>query len=103
MGEEVEATPAPTPASNPVPSPSSTEQCVATLESYYTDASTWEPYCKSVGNLGTCPAPMCKTTTALLATSKRHSFLGSALLQTRSDVDFGSLHAAEELLGGFCF
>merc|ERR1712151_1419300 len=89
--------PQPTPVPSPVQSPGSAERCVATLESHYTDASIWEPYCKTVGDLGTCPSPMCKTTTSLLATSKRHSFLGNALLQTGSEVDFGTLHAAEEL------
>merc|ERR1712083_273664 len=96
--EEREATPNPVP--NPVPTPMSVERCVATLESYYTDASTWEPYCKTVGDAGTCPAPMCRMTTSLLATrktSKRHSFLGNALIQARTDVGPSTNQVAEEL------
>merc|ERR1712151_1255307 len=95
--EEAKPAPVPSPVPNPAPTPGSTGRCVATLESHYKDASIWDPYCKNVGDLGTCPEPMCKTTTSLLATSKRHSFLGNALLQMGSEVDFGTLHAAEEL------
>jgi len=95
--EEAETAPAPNPEPTPMPSPGSTAQCVATLESYYTDASVWEPYCKNVGGLGTCPEPMCRMTTSLLATTKKHNFLGNALLQTIADVDHGTYQAAEEL------
>jgi len=94
---EAEPVSAPTPLPNPVPAPSATEGCVATLEPYYTDASIWEPYCKSVGSAGTCPAPMCRKTVSLLASSRRHSFLGSALLQTMTDVHHGVHEVAEEL------
>jgi len=90
--------PVPNPVPNPAPTPSSTGRCVASLEPYYTDASIYEPLCKTMGEHGTCPSPMCKTTSSLVATGKRHkrhSFLGNALLQTRSDVDSG--HPAEEL------
>merc|ERR1712151_1087774 len=96
--EEREATPNPvqSPVPNPVPAPSSTERCVATLESYYTDASTWEPYCKNVGDLGTCPEPMCRMTTSLVAIRRKHKFLSAVLLQTKSDIDRGT-HVSTEL------
>merc|ERR1712217_575017 len=95
--KESETAAAPNPEPTPMPSPGSTAQCVATLESYYKDAKVWEPYCKNVGGLGTCPAPMCRMTTSLLATTKKHNFLGNALLQTITDVDHGTYQAAEEL------
>jgi len=91
--------PSQVPVPAPVPSPSASAQCVATLESHYTDAATWEPYCASVGALGTCPQPMCKTTASLLAASRRHSFLGNALLQTSTGIEYGMRlrEATEEL------
>jgi len=96
--EGAKPAPVPNPVPNPAPTPGSTGRCVPTLESYYTDESIYGPICKQMGEVGACTGhPGCKLTTSLLATSKRHSFLGNALLQTGSAVDFGKLHAAEEL------
>merc|ERR1719433_1194638 len=86
----------------PVPSPGASGTCVATLESYYTDASTWKPYCANVGALGSCPKPMCRMTASLAAlkgSQRRHSFLGTALLQSKTAVAHASpfLEASEEL------
>merc|ERR1711994_1094599 len=92
MGSEPEAAPEPSPselAPSPAPSSGASGTCVATLESYYTDASTWEPYCANVGALGSCPEPMCKTTASLVAVKgrqRRHHFLGTALLQSKTEI-----------------
>mmetsp|Transcript_100207 Transcript_100207/g.279172 ORF Transcript_100207/g.279172 Transcript_100207/m.279172 type:complete len:415 (-) Transcript_100207:423-1667(-) len=86
----------PVPMPTPVPSPTSSGTCVATLESYYTDADTWEPYCARVGALGSCPSPMCKMSTSMLATGRRHRFLGTSLIQARTGVERSSLTTAGE-------
>merc|ERR1719240_254682 len=90
--------PVPAPSPTPTPSPSPDGTCVATLETYYTDASIWEPYCAQVGASGVCPAPMCRMSVSMIARSKKHNFLGPSLLQAvvgfnRSNV----MEEAEEL------
>jgi hypothetical protein len=93
------AAPTPSPVSmpspNPTPSPSATGTCVATLESFYTDASIWEPYCAQVGAAGTCPAPMCTLRPSMLAITKKHNFLG--LIQAGVGLNHGNMEEAEEL------
>jgi len=86
---------APTPSTVAAPAPGTPVaggSCVATLETYYTDASVWVPYCTSMGSsYSVCPAPMCRTV-ASLATSRRHRFrggIGAALLQTGAEVELG--------------
>jgi len=80
-------TPVPVPTLMPTSTPSGT--CVASLESFYTDASIWEPYCASLNGLGVvgnCPAPMCKISASMLATSRRHNFLGTSLIQAGTGI-----------------
>merc|ERR1712224_48544 len=79
--------PVPAPSPTPMPSPSPAGTCVATLETYYTDASIWEPYCAQVGAVGVCPAPMCRISASMLATSKKHNFLGTSLIQAGVGLD----------------
>jgi len=67
---------------------SSRHMC-SSLESYYTDASVWTPYCASfheLGVVGSCPAPMCKISASMLATSRRHTFLGTSLIQAGTGI-----------------
>lgn len=72
--------PMPTPPpSNPAPNPGPSGRCVATLADYYTDASVWEPYCAAL-DAAYCPGPMCKVSTSLMATSRKH-FRGTSLIQ----------------------
>merc|ERR1712187_513848 len=83
--------PMPTPVLVPTPMPTTTpsDTCVASLDSFYTDASVWKPYCASfheLGLVGSCPAPMCKISASMLATSRRHSFLGTSLIQAGTGV-----------------
>jgi len=73
---------APTPPLAPFPAQSGT--CVATLESFYADATIWQPYCAQMDAVGICPSPMCKMGTSMLATSRKRSFLGTSLMQVRS-------------------
>merc|ERR1712176_1297496 len=101
---EPSPSPAPSPGPSPLPSPGEiapspapssgvTGTCVATLESCFTDASIWGPYCASVGTVGSCPEPMCKMTASFIAVKgrqRRHGFLGTALLQLKA----ASLHAS---------
>merc|ERR1712050_808906 len=87
---ESESEAEPTPVPSPEASPSASRECVASLESFYTDASTWVPYCAQVGALGTCPSPMCKWTSSLLAV-RRHKFLGTALIQSMTTVQRSAL------------
>lgn len=90
--------PAPVPLPTPTPSPSPTGTCVATLESYYTDASIWEPYCAQVGAAGACPEPMCTLRPSMLATIKKHNFLGTTLIQAGVGLNHGNLmEEVEEL------
>merc|ERR1712232_158129 len=92
-GESSTATPTPSTVAAPTPgTPVAGGSCVATLETYYTDASVWVPYCASMGgSYSVCPEPMCRTV-ASLATSRRHRFrgvAGAALLQTGAEVELG--------------
>jgi len=78
---EASPSPAPTPPlSSPAPIPRPSGRCVATLEGFYTDAATWEPYCSRL-DAAYCPGPMCKVSTTLLSTSRKHKFLGTSLIQ----------------------
>jgi len=86
--------PAPVPV--PAPGPSSAATCVATLESYYKDASVWGPYCSNVGAAGVCPSPMCKTSTSMLAASRKHGFLGASFVQASVDAGRGLLIPEDE-------
>jgi hypothetical protein len=80
--------PTPVPMPTPVPTTSPSGTCVASLESFYTDASVWEPYCASFkdGFVDSCPAPMCKIRASMLATTRRHNFLGTSLIQAGTGV-----------------
>jgi len=76
-------------APSPAPSSGVTGTCMATLESHFTDASIWEPYCASVGTLGSCPEPMCRMKASFVAVKgrqRRHGFLGTALLQLEAAI-----------------
>merc|ERR1712048_1537065 len=80
------------PVSIPTPvggTPSGT--CVASLATYYSDAAVWEPYCAQVGALGSCPAPMCKQRPSMFAFSKKHTFLGTSLIQAGAGVAHDAL------------
>merc|ERR1712217_814153 len=97
--------PAPVPVSTPMPTTASSGTCVASLESFYTHASVWKTYCASFneyGLVGSCPAPMCKISASMLATSRRHSFLGTSLIQAGTGIAHDMLiiegqNAQEEL------
>jgi len=69
----------PEPAKAPLPS-----ACIASLDSYYSDASIWKPYCAQMDAVGSCPPPMCKMRTSMVATTRKHNFLGTSLVQVRS-------------------
>merc|ERR1712176_1336235 len=86
--------PAPLPTMAPVSVPTPigdtpSGMCVASLATYYSDAAVWEPYCAQVGALGSCPAPMCKQRTSIFATSKKHTFLATSLIQAGAGVAHG--------------
>merc|ERR1712151_1175845 len=89
MGASTGPAPSPTMAPVSVPTPvgnAASGTCVASLATYYADAAVWEPYCAQVGAYGSCPAPMCKQRPSMLASSKKHSFLGTSLIQAGSGV-----------------
>jgi len=87
--ESMQPSPSPSTGSAPSPGTGPAGSCRATLESFYTDASVWEPYCTKVGSAGQCPAPMCRMSTSFVATGRKQKFFrgsGTALLQTGADV-----------------
>jgi len=75
------------------PSPSPSGSCIASLTSFYTDASIWEPFCATAWTAGSCPAPMCRQTSLLAVKSRRQSFLGTALLQSGVSLEQGNASA----------
>merc|ERR1712151_1178170 len=79
------STPVPTPATTPAPTaPTAALQgdCVPTNEGLYNNPALYGPWCKAASLA--CPPPMCKRVGSLLEgrQNRRHSFLGTALIQS---------------------
>merc|ERR1712151_207092 len=78
------STPVPTPATWAAPTASTAAlqgDCVPTNEGLYNNPAVYGPWCEAASLV--CPQPMCKRVGALLQGrhSRRHSFLGTALIQ----------------------
>merc|ERR1719401_820100 len=72
------------------PALSPRRSCLPSGTGVYDNPSVWEPVCETSGAAGVCPEPMCKWSGGLLEvnrkvsgarTTKRHHFLGAALIQ----------------------
>eukprot|EP00931_Biecheleriopsis_adriatica_P055733 TRINITY_DN3301_c0_g1_i1.p1 TRINITY_DN3301_c0_g1~~TRINITY_DN3301_c0_g1_i1.p1 ORF type:complete len:426 (-),score=43.06 TRINITY_DN3301_c0_g1_i1:366-1643(-) len=93
--------PVPMPSPAPIPStpPTVGRRCVPTLEGFYSDANVYGPVCEAQGTANVCSAPICKWEGALVQLGKvrKHSFLGTALLQSGADVERAMAASENEL------
>merc|ERR1712137_1445473 len=95
--------PVPVPMPSPAPIPSTPpvgRRCVPTLEGFYSDANVYGPVCEAQGTANVCSAPICKWEGALvqlLGKVRKHSFLGTALLQSGADVERAMAASENEL------
>merc|ERR1712176_1612172 len=98
--------PVPSPTPDP-PTPPMSRSCVPTLDAPFNDASIYGPLCTTLGNVNTCPSPLCRwSETQFLASSavgrktsatkKSHYFLGVSLMQDRI-VNANSMKLMQEL------
>merc|ERR1712048_1505260 len=98
--------PVPSPTPDP-PAPPMSRSCVPTLDAPFNDASIYGPLCTTLGNVNTCPAPLCRWSGALSFASssvarkgpvskKSHHFLGVSLMQDRM-VTSSSMMSMQEL------
>jgi len=81
----------PTPTTTTTTSITSGRRCEPTLEGFYNDPATYTPVCEAQGQANVCTAPICEWSEwqerLVQQGTRRHRFLGTALLQGEAAVD----------------